>query len=565
LVGLLLAGAPAGVLAQDAAAVKPAKKPASPKAPEVKGKAEPVPAAKGKTDPPVKPKPKKDDSIAFFREGVVPRLKIQIPDGELQQLRQKNREYVRCTIVEDDKTTYENVGIHLKGAAGSFRGVDDRPALTLSFDKFKDDQEFHDLDKIHLNNSVQDPSYLNELLSSDLNLAAGVPAARVSHARVWLNGRDLGVYVLMEGFNKKFLKRHGLDPNGNFYEPTLGSDLNGQIELKSGTGPSDRSDVKAVIDACREPDAAKRWQKVEQVVDIDRFLNFMALELLNCHWDGYCQARNNYWFYFDPKTGKVQFFPHGMDQMFGDANFNVLGVPGSMVANAVMTNPEWRGRYRDRLSELIKLYSPPDRLLARVDEVHARLRPVFAEINAGAASNFDGQVKQVKDRLINREKSLLRQNAVVEARPLHFGPEGIAPVTRWEAHPETPDARLEKPESLAGTKGGALTITTGPGGRCVASWRTRVILTAGKYRFEGRGKAQGIKGLDNTPATGAGLRISGGSRTQKLDGSSDWTPLAYEFQVQAPTQEVVLVAELKATAGQVYFDTSSLRLVRLSP
>lgn len=575
--GSLLAGPPAAALAEEAAAVAPAKKPAaSPKAPGVKGKAEPVSPAKVKADPPakpdvtakptapVKPKPKKDDSIAFFRDGVVPRLKIQIPEGELQQLRQKNREYVRCTVVEDDKTTYENVGIHLKGAAGSFRGVDDRPALTLSFDKFKDDQEFHDLDKIHLNNSVQDPSYLNELLSSDLNLAAGVPAARVSHARVWLNGRDLGVYVLMEGFNKKFLKRHGLDPNGNFYEPTLGSDLNGQIELKSGTGPADRSDVKAVIDACREPDAAKRWQKVEQVVDIDRFINFMALELLNCHWDGYCQARNNYRFYFDPKTGKVQFFPHGMDQMFGDANFNVLGVPGSMVANAVMTNPEWRGRYRDRLSELIKLYSPPDRLLARVDEVHARLRPVFAEINAGAASNFDGQVKQVKDRLINREKSLVRQNAMVEARPLRFGPEGTAPVTRWEPRPETPDARLEKPEAVPGTRGGALTIATGPGGRCVASWRTKVILTAGKYRFEGRGKAQGIKGLDDTTTAGAGLRISGGNRTQKLDGTSDWTPLAYEFQVQAPTQEVELVAELKATAGQVYFDAGSLRLVRLS-
>lgn len=564
--------APAPKPKPDAApATKP--KPATPAKPEAAPATKPpapvpakpeAPAVKPAVETPVKPKKKKDDSVSFFRDGVAPHLKIQIADGELQQLRQKNREYVRCTVIEDDKTTYENVGIHLKGAAGSFRGVDDRPALTLNFDKFKDDQEFHDLDKIHLNNSVQDPSVLNELLSSDLNLAAGVPAARVTHARVWLNGRDLGVYVLMEGFNKKFLKRHGLDPEGNFYEPVISNDLDGQITLQSGTGPSDRSDVKAVIAACREPDPAKRWQRVEQVVDIDRFISFMALELMNCHWDGYCQARNNYRFYFDPKSRKIQFFPHGMDQMFNDPNFNVLGVPSAMVANAVMSNPEWRGRYRDRLTELLDLFSPPDKLLARIEAYHLRVRPLFAEINAGAANNFDGQVKQIKDRITARAKVLTQQTTVVEARPLRFNADGIAPLSRWEPRTETTDARLEKLEKLpAPASGSGFTIATGPGNRCVASWRSKVILTAGKYRFEARARTQGVKALADSPGTGAGLRISGGSRTQKLDGTSDWTPLVHEFQVSAPTQEVELVAELRATAGQAFFEAGSLRLVRV--
>ena len=74
-------------------------------------------------------------------------------------------------VIEEGGKTYENVGIHLKGAAGSFRGIDDRPALTLNFDKFQKGQDYHDLDKIHLNNSVQDPSYLNELICSELGAA----------------------------------------------------------------------------------------------------------------------------------------------------------------------------------------------------------------------------------------------------------------------------------------------------------------------------------------------------------------------------------------------------------
>ena len=88
-----------------------------------------------------------------------------------------------------------------------------------------------------------------------------------------------------------------------------------------------------------------------EILDIDNFLKFMAMELMTCHWDGYCNNRNNYRFYFDPQTKKAYFFPHGMDQMFGDTNVGILHTPGALVSTAVLQNPEWRGcRYqRSRL------------------------------------------------------------------------------------------------------------------------------------------------------------------------------------------------------------------------
>lgn len=543
---------------------KPAAKPKpSPKS-SAKAKRDDKPTAAAATPVPPKAKPKKDDSVAFFRDGVVPRLKILIPDTELQRLRQQPREYVRCTVIENDKTEYEHVGIHLKGAAGSFRGVDDRPALTLNFDKFAKDQEFHDLDKIHLNNSVQDPGYLNELISSELFLSAGIPAARTTHARVWLNGRDLGFYVLKEGFNKGFLKRHFEDPDGNLYEGAFVQDIDGKAKLQNGTGPIDRSDIKAVIEACREGDPAKRWQRLEQVVDIDKLLTFIAMEFMTCHWDGYCQNRNNYRFYFEPKTGKMQFFPHGMDQMFADPNFSVLNMPGGMVARTVLGNPEWRADYRDRLAELMKLFVPENRLLERVDAHHQRLRPVLAEMGEPHAVQFDQRVKDLKNRLIARGKSLMQQNAVVESLPLRFNPKGFAVLTHWAPQVETADAKVEMVEGSAGKpNSGSLTITAGPSGRCVASWRMKVLLTAGKYRLEGRARTQGVKALMEGPGTGVGLRLSGSQRTNKLDGTANWTPLAHDFQIQNPIQEVVLVAEMRAAAGQAFFEASSLRLVRL--
>ena len=142
----------------------------------------------------------------FAASAPVLRFKIEIGETNLQSLRKEPRKYVPATVREGG-LIYTNVGVHLKGAAGSFRSIDDKAALTLSFGKLSPRQRFHGLQKIHLNNSVQDVSYLTELLCGELFLAAGVPAARTTHARVYLNGRDLGLYVLKEGFDKTFLRR----------------------------------------------------------------------------------------------------------------------------------------------------------------------------------------------------------------------------------------------------------------------------------------------------------------------------------------------------------------------
>ena len=133
------------------------------------------------------------ESDAFFSAGKVLELKIQVEPREVQALQQQPRKYVKCTLTEGDKTIYKDVGIHLKGAAGSYRDFNDRPGLTLNMNKFGVPQRFHGMDKFHLANSVQDPSYISELICGELYRAAGVPASRVTHAVVTLNGKPRGL------------------------------------------------------------------------------------------------------------------------------------------------------------------------------------------------------------------------------------------------------------------------------------------------------------------------------------------------------------------------------------
>src|SRR5206468_1723491 len=78
--------------------------------------------------------------------------------------RREPRKYVKATLKEGDKVVYKDVGVHLKGAAGSFRYIDDKPNVTVNMNKFGGTQLFHGMDKFHLTNSLQDPSYIEELI-----------------------------------------------------------------------------------------------------------------------------------------------------------------------------------------------------------------------------------------------------------------------------------------------------------------------------------------------------------------------------------------------------------------
>jgi spore coat protein H len=507
-----------------------------------------------------------DASDVFFSKGTIPQLRIEISEPELEKLRAENRSYVRCTVRENGRTVYKNVGIKLKGAAGSFREFDDRPALTLNSDKFTKGQTFHGLDKFHLNNSVQDETYLHEWLCSELFREAGVPATRVTHARVWLNDRDVGLYVLKEGFDKPFLQRHFEDADGNLYDGGFVQDIDAELEKDSGKGPDDRSDLTALLEACRDPNPEDRWARIDELLDVDAFLTFTAMELMTCHWDGYVGNRNNYRIYFDPKDNKARFLPHGMDQMFGDPGASILDTPGAIVASTVMQNPEWRTKYRERIGKLLPLFSPPDTLQGKVDAMQKRLRPVLAAIDPQLARDHADRVKELKDRLAARAENLKEQNEQPDPpppQPLEFDENGNAPLPDWHAESESEDAVVEEVELPREKR--AYSIKCGPSGQCVASWRRDVLLSKGVYTLHASVKTKYVAAIDDEKGSGAGLRISGANRANKLEGTSGWKPLEYEFTVEEETQNVVLVAELRTSRGQVWFDIDSLRLTRKPP
>ena len=218
--------------------------------------------------------------------GPVPVLKIEIgPEGMRvlrnyhQQLRQEHPERIDVhATVREGEQVYEDVAVHMKGSY-SFREVDDKPSFTLNFDKFVKGRTFHGMSKIHLNNSVQDASGLSEQLGRELFMDSGILCPRATSARVWLNGRDLGITVLVEGANKSWAHRAFGSNEGNLYDAGAGIlDITQELRLLAGKQPPDRSDLKALVEAARQPDLAKRLEALDKVLDIDKFITFAAIE-----------------------------------------------------------------------------------------------------------------------------------------------------------------------------------------------------------------------------------------------------------------------------------------------
>src|SRR5439155_4110247 len=219
---------------------------------------------------------------ALFSAEEVPRFKIQIAANELDKLRRDNRSYVRATV-SVGTNTLQDVGVRLKGH-GSFRPLDDRPNLTLKFNQFSSGQKLYGLSKILLNNASQDTSLMSEYVAARMFREAGVPAARVGHARVSLNSRDLGFYVLVEAMNTVFLKQHFTKASGNLYEANA-RDIDQRLE-QIGGAPGDQSDIAALVRAARLP-ADQRAKALAEAIDVDRFLSFLAVSMLGAQHDSY--------------------------------------------------------------------------------------------------------------------------------------------------------------------------------------------------------------------------------------------------------------------------------------
>jgi len=526
------------------------------------------------SDPPAAAQPdaeKRKSAPDEFPTGSLLRLSIEIPEEGLESLRSDHRVYVKGTLKDGD-TAYPDVGIRLKGSAGSFQPLEEKPGFTVKVNHFAPLKRFRGQRKFILNNAAQDPTYLSETLGNDLFRAAGIPAPRTAFARVSLNGRDLGLYVLLEAATRDFLAAAFGDPTGNLYEGP--GEVTEELDADTRGGASDRSDLSALAKAAEEGDLPSRLEKLGEVLDVQKFCTFLAVEVLTWHWDGYGMAANNYHLYRIPSSGRFVFFPHGTDQLFGEPEAFIEPEWNGLVARALLETPEGKERFRERLAELRRTLLETPRIEERLKELLPVLRPAVAELGEEATRGHEEAVQDLVRRIRNRSRSVDDQLAgrapprraePPKGDPLEFGEDRVARLSGWDTRSVEGEPSLETVGG--GEEKAALKISLDPSRGGVASFRVRVSLEKGRYVFKGKLRIEGVDPFEEEsefPA-GACLRISGQHPPEKLLGSADWTESFFEFEVEGgegDVEERELVCELRGAKGSAWFDAESLILER---
>jgi hypothetical protein len=292
----------------------------------------------------------------------------------------------------------------------------------------------------------------------------------------------------------------------------------------------------------------------------------VALEMMLFHWDGYSFNRNNWRIFHDLESNKMVFIPHGLDQLFGTGRQFDPGSPlkpdhvSGTVTRLVLATPEGQRRYLERVAQLYTNVFKTDEIVARVDQIVAGISPALAENHPEIARSLKQRAGSLKQRILQRGEGLRRQLGV-RVQPVAFTSDNVLQLTNWK--PSLVQSGEPVLDQIEDPPGKILLRINAGHAISSSSWRTRAVLTAGRYQFEGRIRTSGVVIEEGDARGGAGLRVSKGTMPQKLTGTVDWRDYRYSFTVTEETADVELVCELRATEGEAWFDVSSLRLVRL--
>ncbi len=198
----------------------------------------------------------------LFETDRVHTMDIRLPEGEWERFLATctDKEYIACDLVLDGETV-ENVGLRAKGNSSMQRVTqarNGRYSLKIEFDHYVDGQLYRGLDKLALNNLVQDDSGMKDYLAYRMMGEFGVAAPLCSYIYITVNGEDWGLFLAVEAIEDSFLQRNfGLE-YGELYKPDSFGNDNGEDDDRnedaSGQAPSGGMPMRPSGEASPEPE-----------------------------------------------------------------------------------------------------------------------------------------------------------------------------------------------------------------------------------------------------------------------------------------------------------------------
>ncbi len=328
----------------------------------------------------------------------------------------RDEEYARCSVIIDNEA-YKNVAIRAKGNTSLANVQDygnDRYSLKIEFDHYDETNTYYGLDKLSLNNIIQDNTYMKDYLSYQMMGDFGVSAPLCSYVQILVNGQEWGLYLAVEGVEESFLSRNYGNDYGELYKPDSMSMGGGRGNggKMGGMGSSDVSLIYSgdeyssysnIFDNAKTDISDKDKDRfiaslkklnenssMEEVVNVEEVIRYFVVHNFVCNFDSYTGSMiHNYYLY--EEEGQLSMIPWDYNLAFGgfvggsDAtslvNYPIdTPVSGGTVESRPMLswifeNEEYTELYHQYFTEFISQYFDSGYFEEMLDDVKTIISP----------------------------------------------------------------------------------------------------------------------------------------------------------------------------------------------
>ena len=319
--------------------------------------------------------------------------------------------YLQAGVFIDNKKFY-SVGVRFKGESSYDFYPGKKKPFRLKFNKFIKGQDFFGLEELNLTNNFKDPSMLREKIYCDILNKEGLAAPRATFAKVYINDKYWGLYLVDESIDKVFLKTRFDDDRGNLFkgEPMATFVYYGnepskywnKYTLSSNTKKNDWTDlvkfVKLINDSTLTDEEFVR--KLETNFNLDKCIRAWAINNLIGNIDAYNMFYpHNFFVYHDSTTMKWNWI--SLDGNYAFAAWNPVMTlpqlerldilvpdsvpykdPRPLLDRTLGHNKTIQRRYLAYTAELLRKYFNEETMNRTIDSLSLRIRvAVYADVN----------------------------------------------------------------------------------------------------------------------------------------------------------------------------------------
>ena len=268
--------------------------------------------------------PKKSYAESLFTLGEIALVEINMPDSTWKAIIEhvRDKQYHVCSVTINEER-FDSVAIRTKGAC-SLDDVtnmkSDRYSFTLKLNKYRKGQKYHGMTKLLLNNNIWDATQMKDAVVYDMCRYIGLPAPLTNYAKISLNGKYFGCYLMVEAVDKHFCKRNYPDEKTNIYKPYhnlayMGEDMKNYADISNfAKVRGDEASMQRVVAALKSVDEGK---DIEKHIDIESVMKYMALQTIVVNYD--CMTgKNTQNYYLREADGKICLIPWDYNLAWGD-------------------------------------------------------------------------------------------------------------------------------------------------------------------------------------------------------------------------------------------------------